>query len=152
MVDTGYSTFSTTVDKTNQILHEIEMAHGWPRERRSQSYAAMRAVLHTLRDRLNVEETAQLGAQLPILVRGIYYGEWDPSRVPEKMNAAQFLQRVRAEFPYDVMGGIEQVIRSVLRALRRHISDGEWDDALSGMPPDLRTLLANWTAGQQAGP
>jgi len=30
----------------------------------------MRATLHALRDRLTVEEVAQLGAQLPMLVRG----------------------------------------------------------------------------------
>jgi uncharacterized protein (DUF2267 family) len=53
-------------------------AYGWPKERRNQSYAALGAVLHALRDRLTVEETAQLGAQLPMLVRGIFYAEWDP--------------------------------------------------------------------------
>jgi uncharacterized protein (DUF2267 family) len=63
MVDTGFASFSATVDKTNQVLREIEEAFGWPKERRKQSYAALRAVLHALRDRLTVDEAAQFGAQ-----------------------------------------------------------------------------------------
>ena len=80
MVDTGFATFSTTVDKTNRVLKEIERAYGWPQDRRNQSYTALRAVLHALRDRLTVEESAQFAAQLPMLIRGLYYGGWDPSR------------------------------------------------------------------------
>jgi uncharacterized protein (DUF2267 family) len=55
---TGFSSFKTTEDKTNRVLREIEEAYGWPKERRNQSYAALRAVLHAVRDRLTVEETA----------------------------------------------------------------------------------------------
>ena len=95
MVDTGFATFSTTVDKTNRVLKEIEQAYGWPQERRNQSYAALRAVLHTLRDRLTVEEAADLAAQLPLLISGIYFDGWDPSRVPQKMHRDEFLQHIR---------------------------------------------------------
>ncbi len=72
MTMTGLSSFDTTLEKTNHILREIEQAYGWPKDRRNQSYGALRAVLHALRDRLTVEVTAQLAAQLPLLVRGIY--------------------------------------------------------------------------------
>ena len=133
--------FKTTFDKTNRILHEIEQEYGWPRERRSQSYLALRAVLHALRDRLTVEEAAQLAAQLPLLVRGVYYEGWDPSRVPVKMDREEFLQRIRQEFRYDVEGGVERLIRTVLQALRSHITDGEWEDIKSSMPKDLAPAL-----------
>jgi uncharacterized protein (DUF2267 family) len=70
-------TFSTTVEKTNRILKDIEKAYGWPKELRNQSYAALSAVLHSLRDRLTVDESDQLAAQLPLLVRGMYFDGWD---------------------------------------------------------------------------
>ena len=135
-------TFSTTVAKTNRILKDIERAYGWPKERRNESYAALRAVLHSLRDRLTADESAQLAAQLPLLVRGMYFDGWDPSIVPVKMNKEQFLERVRHGFRYEVEGGVGPLVHTVLQALRRHVTDGEWDDIMSSMPRDLASALA----------
>jgi uncharacterized protein (DUF2267 family) len=141
MVATGYRSIDTTVDKTNRVLREIEEAYGWPKERRNQSYAALRAVLHALRDRLTVDECAHVAAQLPTLIRGIYFEGWDPSRVPVKMHDEEFLRRVRREFSYDVRGGIQPLIQTVLRALRGHVTEGEWDDIKTSMPKELATVL-----------
>jgi uncharacterized protein (DUF2267 family) len=141
MAETGYASFSTTVDKTNRVLKDIEQAYNWPKERRNQSYAALRAVLHALRDRLTIEEAAQLAAQLPMLIRGVYYEGWDPSQVPVKMNREEFLARVRREFPFEVEGGVEPLVQRVLQSLRRHITDGEWEDVKSTMPKDLAAVL-----------
>jgi len=142
MVDTGFASFSTTVDKTNLLLKQIEEPLGWPKERRNQSYAALRAVLLAVRDRLNVDESAQVAAQLPVLVRGIYYDGWVPSRVPQKMSRDEFLQRVRREFPYDIRGDTQTVVQAVMRALRDHVTDGEWADIKAGMPTELASILA----------
>src|SRR3979409_215181 len=125
MSNTGFAPFTTTVDKTNRILHEIEEAFGWPKERRNQSYAALRGVLHALRDRLTVEETAQLAAQLPMLVRGLYYEGWDPTSVPMKLSREEFLERVRRDFPYDVRGGMQPLVGTVLKALQLYGTEGE---------------------------
>jgi uncharacterized protein (DUF2267 family) len=141
MSDFGYSTFATTVDKTNRVLNEIEHAYGWSKERRNQSYAALRAVLHALRDRLTVDEAAQFSAQLPMLIRGIYFAEWDPSDVPVKMDREQFLERIQREFPFEVEGGLEPLVQTVLKALKAHVSEGEWADIRSSMPKELTTIL-----------
>lgn len=141
MVDTGFAAFSATLDKTNRILKEIEQAYGWPDSRRSQSYAALRSVLHALRDRLTIDESAQLAAQLPMLVRGLYYGGWDPAIVPVKMTREEFFQRVREEFPFDAQGGLEYLVQTVMHSLRHHISPGEWEDIEAGLPRDLKVVL-----------
>lgn len=141
MSQTGFAPFTTTVDKTNHVLHQIETAYGWEQNRRRQSYAALRAALHALRDRLTVDEAAQFAAQLPMLIRGIYYEGWVPSRVPVKMGREQFLQRVRHEFRYDVEGGMERLVRTVVQALRPQISDGEWHDVQAVMPKDLAAAM-----------
>ena len=141
MSATGYATFDTTLAKTNGILKQVEQAYNWPRERRNRSYNALRAVLHAVRDRLTVEEAAQLSAQLPMLVRGIYFEGWDPTRVPVKMHRDAFLTRIRNEIPYEVPGGIERLVDTVVQALRRHVTEGEWEDVRASLPKDLVAVL-----------
>jgi uncharacterized protein (DUF2267 family) len=141
MSETGFSSFDATIEKTNHILRDIEQAYGWPKERRNQSYGALRTVLHALRDRLTVDVSAQLAAQLPMLVRGIYYDGWDPSAVPIKMDREAFLARIRLEFPYSIEGGIGHLVDTVLQILRQHITQGEWDHVKSTLPKDLATAL-----------
>ncbi|MFD6278040.1 DUF2267 domain-containing protein [Streptomyces sp. NPDC060209] len=141
MSETTFSSFDTMVDKANRLLRDIEEANGWPKERRKQSYAALRAVLHRLRDRLSVGGAAHLGAQLPTLIRGVYYDGWKPSETPVKLSGEDFFQRVRDDFPYAVDGGIETVVRTVLEALKRYVSEGEWDHLKSGLPNSLAAVM-----------
>ncbi|MEU5791354.1 DUF2267 domain-containing protein [Micromonospora purpureochromogenes] len=135
------SAFETSLDKTNLILKDIEQAYGWPKAQRNQSYAALRTVLHLLRDRMSVQESAEFAAQLPVLLRGIYFDGWQPDSVPIKLNRDDFLYEVRQGFPYDVEGGTERVVQVVLDSLRKHVTQGEWQDVKSNMPGDLQRMI-----------
>ncbi|MFI5925473.1 DUF2267 domain-containing protein [Micromonospora sp. NPDC051543] len=141
MPDSMISAFESSLDKTNLILKDIENAYGWPKERRNQSYAALRTVLHLLRDRLAVNESVEFAQQLPVLVRGIYFDGWNPSDVPIKLNRDDFLYEVRQGFPYDAEGGAERVTQVVLDTLRRHVTQGEWQDVKDTMPKDIAMML-----------
>lgn len=141
MADEPNSVFESSLDKTNLILRDIEQAYGWSKDRRNQSFAALRTVLHLLRDRLPVQESVEFSAQLPILVRGIYFDGWDPSNVPVKLNRDDFLFEVRQGFPYETDGGPERVTQVVLDTLRRHVTQGEWDDVRASMPRDLARMI-----------
>ncbi|WCN84351.1 DUF2267 domain-containing protein [Micromonospora sp. LH3U1] len=141
MADQMISAFESSLDKTNLILKDIENAYGWPKERRNQSYAALRTVLHLLRDRLPVDESVEFAQQLPVLVRGIYFDGWVPSDVPIKLNRDDFLYEVRQGFPYDAKGGPERVTQVVLDTLRRHVTQGEWQDVKDTMPKDLAMMM-----------
>jgi uncharacterized protein (DUF2267 family) len=141
MPNSAQSAVETSVDKMNMMLKEIEQEYGWPKERRNQSYGALRAVLHALRDRMPIEETAQLGAQLPMIVRGIFYEGWDPTVVPVKMGREEFLERVRLDFPWEVPGGIAHLVQTTLNAARRYTTEGQWQDVKTGMPKELASII-----------
>ncbi|BCB77635.1 DUF2267 domain-containing protein [Phytohabitans flavus] len=130
-----------TIEKTDVLLKDIESELGLPKERRDLSYKAMRAVLHALRDRLGVEESAQLAAQLPTLVRGAYYEGWQPETVPVKMSREEWLQRVYVECPLDVKGGTPRLVQAVLGSLSRHVTRGEWDDVRASLPDDYASMI-----------
>lgn len=141
MPTTGLSTFDATVQKTNEVLKDIEAAYGWPKHRRGQSYAALRAVLHALRDRLTVQEASDFAAQLPILIRGLFFHNWNPSKVAIKMGKEEFLERVRQDFNYEIEGCIEQLIKTVFVALSRYVSEGELEDIRATVPKDMVHLV-----------
>jgi uncharacterized protein (DUF2267 family) len=71
MSTTKIEAFDTTVQKTNEWLRDISRELG--DENRRHAYLALRGTLHAIRDFLPIEESAQLSAQLPMLVRGIYF-------------------------------------------------------------------------------
>ena len=136
---TGLDAFDRTVQRTNEWVHELMDELAW--RDKHKAYVAMKATLHALRDRLTVEETAHLSAQLPMLIRGIYFEGWDPTKVPVKMHRDDFFQRVRQEFPYEIPDGTERLVDVVIEALRRHITEGEWQNVRASLPKDLVAVL-----------
>jgi uncharacterized protein (DUF2267 family) len=135
---TGLEVFDETVHKTNAWLKEI--ANALDLERHG-AYHVLRAVLHTLRDRLTVEETAQLGDQMPMLVRGIYYEAWHPAGKPEKIRSREeFLSKISGRIAMKQSIDPENAARAVFRTLEHHISAGEIRDVMQVLPEDIRAL------------
>jgi uncharacterized protein (DUF2267 family) len=104
------------------------------------AYGALRAVLHTLRDRLTLEEAVQLGAQLPMLIRGLYYEGWCPRANPARTYKPEFLAAIRHQLPGPECMHPELLARAVLTVLSRHITPGEVCDVKANLPMELRDL------------
>ena len=91
--------------KVSALDHAMHIAHTWVNDvakefdtdDREFAYGVLRAWLHTLRDRLTVEAAAHFAAQLPDLIRGVFYAGWNPSAVPEKYNAEAYAVRFARE-------------------------------------------------------
>ena len=138
---TGFESFDTAVQKADIWLKELSRELG--ADSKKQAYTALRAVLHTLRDRLSIDEAADLGAQLPMLIRGIYYDEWDPSKMPVKdRHLDDFLNHIRENFRGDPQTQPEVITKAVFKLLQHKITEGEIKDIKSMMP---KKLLELWT-------
>ncbi|GAA5336519.1 MULTISPECIES: DUF2267 domain-containing protein [Thermus] len=145
MSATGLEVFDTTLHKTHTWLKAIMEELGT--EDRHRAYMALRAVLHALRDRLPVEEVAQLGAQLPMLIRGIYYEGWDPTGKPLKERHKEaFLAHVARELktPSGPAVDPERAVKAVFKVLGQRVAEGEIADVRQLLPKELRGL---WPEG-----
>lgn len=147
MSTTGMTQFDHTIHETNIWLKEIMDQIGPDRQR---AYHALRSTLHTLRDRLPVDEAAHLGAQLPMLVRGIYYEGWRPAHKPDPIRSRdEFLERIAERFQ-TATGPLnpDDAAKAVFRTLINHVTPGEVEDVIGALPKDMRGLF---TAAQAAG-
>lgn len=148
MATTGLDSFDRTVHQTNIWLGEIGDRLGLGRQH---GYHALRAVLHTLRDRLLPGEAAKLASELPMLVRGIYYEGYKPDATPTKLRGrAEFLDQVQQRYELDVPSDPEKLVRAVFGVLCDHVSEGEIDKMRRMLPKDVAALFPQG-AGAGAG-
>jgi uncharacterized protein (DUF2267 family) len=140
MSDGEPSIIERSVEKANVWLKELAEALG--DEDRHYAYRALRAVLHTLRDRMTVEVAAKFAAQLPTLIRGIYYEDWTPSRTPLAIHDVDaFLDRVAKEGRMAGETEASLAVTAVMGVLRAHLTPGEIDGVLAVLPDKLRVLI-----------
>ncbi|NBO91154.1 MAG: DUF2267 domain-containing protein [Planctomycetia bacterium] len=131
--------FESTLQTTTVWLNDIRDRLGWSDNQRA--YHALRAVLHALRDRLSVDEAAALAAQLPLLIRGIYYEGWHPHGKPDReRHLKHFLAPIADAFRNDPDINPEWVTRAVLGVLSSHVTGGEMESIKRTMPPEIRSL------------
>jgi uncharacterized protein (DUF2267 family) len=141
---TGLGVFDETLHKTNTWLKEIAQALDLERQG---AYRVLRAVLHSLRDRLTINEAAQLGDQLPMLVRGIYYEAWHPAGKPDKIRSRdEFLTGIATRIAMPQPIDVENAARVVFQTLESHVSAGEIRDVIHILPQEIRTLWPQFQA------
>lgn len=141
MSQTGLKPIDTSAHTTNSWLKDIAERLGWRARRRA--YHALRAVLHALRDRLSVDQSAALAAQLPMLIRGIYFEGWHPHGKPVKeRHKEQFLAHVKAAFP-GMNVDAEKITQAVLDVLTTHVTFGEIENVKRSLPRELRCLFTS---------
>lgn len=140
----------TTSHAPSIVEHSAEAARVWYRDVATEMQTddpqeaarALRAVLHGLRDRLTVEEGAQLADQLPTLIRGVYYENWTPGRTRALAHDVDtFLRHIAEEGRMAGDTEASHAVAAVARVLHRHVSAGELEDVLAVLPEKLRPLL-----------
>jgi uncharacterized protein (DUF2267 family) len=132
------------------IERSAEKAHIWLKDVASElgdgdlqyAYSALRAVLHVLRDRLTIDVAAKVAAQLPTLIRGIYYENWDPSRTPMPAHTVDtFLEHVVSEGRFSGETEASIAVSAVSAVLRERLTPGEIDAIMAILPEQLRVLI-----------
>jgi uncharacterized protein (DUF2267 family) len=136
---TGIASIDNAAQTVAAWLNEISGELGWSEKGRA--YLLLRTVLHAVRDWQNVDEAADLAAQLPVLIRGIYFEGWNPSSTPvHPRTKGDFLLRIEGAFDKDPLEDVEKAIGAVLGMLEKHVSEGEIDQVRHAMRKQIRDL------------
>jgi uncharacterized protein (DUF2267 family) len=133
----GLPVFDKTLQTTHVWLNELcdelgpDKHHAWK---------VLSVVLHTLRDRLPIGVAAHLGAQLPLLIRGVYYDQFVPGRMPTRCDREDFIAEVDEWLADARPTDPVEAVQTVFRVLSRHVPTGEIAKVQDTLPKDLRAF------------
>ncbi|MGB3390133.1 MAG: DUF2267 domain-containing protein [Pseudaminobacter sp.] len=138
MSSTSITTFTQAAQQAQQWTNELAEDLGWPERR---AYRLLRSVLQALRDWLPLSEMTDLAAQLPVLIRGIYFEGWKPLETPvAERKKEDFVARIQADFSDDLLNDPDAAVTAVFRLLSRHLSKGEIVQVRNSMKKSMREL------------
>lgn len=141
----GLPVFDKTIHTTNIWLDEIMADLGPDRQ---VAWHALTSVLHAVRDQLPVDNAAHLSAQLPMMIRGAYYDQWRPAKVPDRIrHRDDFLTRVKEELGQTRPVNSQDAVATVTKVLSRYLGTGEADKIRKALPDEIREL---WATDDQA--
>lgn len=139
--------FQKYVQDAEQFIRQVAEALGDPGNI-DRAEKVTRAVLHTFRNEVPPQESLQMIAQLPMLIKAIYVDGWQiRSGRDRTRNLSDFIQAVReaeraAGFPYfEGADEIEKSIRAVFTVIGSYVSEGQMQDLQAVLPEELKPLL-----------
>ena len=135
---TTISDLNAAVPAAEDWIDDLMRRLGW--HNRELVYRALLTTLHALRDCLARDEAVYIGAQLPTLLRGLYYEGWHPSARPATRSRGAFLERIHDGVHRDPGIDTEQVARAVFALLAARLPAAEIEDAKATTPSVLHNL------------
>jgi uncharacterized protein (DUF2267 family) len=139
MSSQGLEVIDHTVQLTHEWINELCERLDWDSHR--DALRLLRATLRQIRDHLGHDEVAQFSAQMPLLVRGMFFEGWTPAHTPiQNRNADHFLSAISAQVG-DVAGwrGADDIV-AVFKTLNTKISAGEIADIKASLPKAIRQM------------
>jgi len=139
----------SSMQKTQEWIRDVALELG--EESRQHAYAALRATLHTLRDRLTLEQSAHFSAQLPLVLRGTYFEGWKPLQTPLRIRTTdEFLDVMRFHLPDvtpEAREHCDEAARAALCVITQRIDPSIMNKIRDSFPKQLRELWPNNPAG-----
>ncbi|WP_104202932.1 DUF2267 domain-containing protein [Billgrantia saliphila] len=140
MSATGLDVFDKTLQKTHVWLDDLMEAQ--PGISKPSAWHTLTATLRTLRDKLPADLAAHLAAQLPMLLRGAFYEQYDPARQPMPLRTREeFIQQVQAT-PGMTQKIDAEAVSAALQVLSHHVDAGLVEKLRHALPDETRELWA----------
>ena len=130
--------FNTSIQATEGWVDDLMRRLGW--RDRQRVYMALLSGLHALRDVLARDQAILLGAQLPALLRGLYYEGWHTGTRSASKSRAAFLERIHDGLHRDPGVDSDQVARCLFALLAERLPSAELEDVKAATPRELHNL------------
>lgn len=144
--------FNKYAQEGNQFLNHLANELGHPQEK-AQTAIILKAVLHTLRDRLTVGESLNLIAQLPMFLKAVYVDNWKYMEHPKRIKTAEeFKEEVKkeqeklGESQFDWKMNTKDIVKKVIAVMsENYLSEGEIQDILAQLPEEMEEVIRDST-------
>lgn len=128
-----------TWHKAHEWVNELRGRLDWSSDR--DALRLLRVTLNQIRDRIHISEAAQLSAQLPIMIRGMFFEGWQPHVAPlPDRTAAGFISAIEHHVGDMLEYRGQQDIVTVFKLLNARISKGQISDVRKNLPEEIRAL------------
>jgi uncharacterized protein (DUF2267 family) len=132
--------FGPATEKANAWIRDLLCAGDFVNAH--QAYQVFRAVSHALRDQLNVEESAHLASQIPLVLRGVYFEGWRPAVPHIHVGTPEsFYKLVSSYYPGRVQIDPSRMCEAFFRTLSLHITEGEMEKIREHLNHRLWTMF-----------
>jgi len=140
--------FEKFAKKGNEFLNEIarELGHAHDKAKAGRK---LRAILHSMRDQITIEESIQLIAQLPMFLKALYVDNWSLNKNKKINHINDYIKEVKKyegnTADLDFINDDEILIATevIFFVLQKYISEGEMEHIKAVLPKDLKKLLRN---------
>ncbi len=139
--------FDKYAQDANGFIKHLAEHLGHPGET-STTGRILRAILHTLRDRLTISESLDLLSQLPMFLKAVYVENWKYREKPTGINtietftgAVEKHQDEYGENDFAWSKSTREIIHITLHELSVYISPGESNHIVAQLPEDLKEMF-----------
>ena len=139
MTPTHLEVLDHAVHEANVWLGDLMQELGT--DDRREAWSALKGALHALRDRIGPAHAVRLGAQLPLLVRGVFYEGFRLAQPQSRERRVEpFLEHVERDVHGALTGHPERAVKAVFALLSRRIDPAEAAKLLNLFPGQMRRL------------
>lgn len=140
--------FDKYAQETNVFIKNLAKKLGHPDEL-NKTERLLKAVLHALRDRITIQESLDMIAQLPMLLKAIYVENWSYTEKPLRLQTmeefTQYVEKKQHQYgeqDFDWKKSTAELIKIVIGELHaNYISTGEIQDIIDQLPVELKSLF-----------
>jgi uncharacterized protein (DUF2267 family) len=142
--------FEKYAAKGNEFVNKLAM-HLGAEDNRDRAGRVLRCVLRALRNRLSVEESLQLIAQLPMVIKAVYVEGWQPNHEFTSIKTIEdFSEEVMKEDglsawrDFSSMEEALNAIEAVMKTLADYVTAGELHDVIDLLPREMKKHFLVW--------